>query len=119
MASKTKVRQITIVDDSGRFKTMLKRFSSSKKDYDFEGLTALRRLLSNEKARVLNVIKNKKPKSIYDLAKILQRDFKSVRDDLTLLSRFGFIDFVSEREGNRSRLRPVLAVDSINIEIKI
>ncbi len=118
MAQKTKTRQITIVDESGTFK-FFKKFSGSKKDYDFEGLSSLRRILSNEKARILHLIKTKKPNSIYDLAKMLERDFKSVRDDLTLLSRFGFIDFISEKKGKRQRLRPILAVDSINIEIRI
>lgn len=119
MAQRTKTRNITIVDKSGTFNTILKRFSGSKESYDFEGLSALRKLLSNEKARMLHVIKTKEPNSIYHLAKILERDFKSVRDDLQLLSRFGFIDFISEKKGNRQRLKPVLAIDSINIQITI
>jgi len=119
MATKTKTRQITIVAEKGTFTTLFKKFPGSKKDYDFEGLRALRRLISNEKARILHIIKTKNPKSIYDLAKMLERDFKSVRDDLQLLSRFGFIDFISEKEGNRKRLHPIIVVDSINIEIKV
>ena len=60
-----------------------------KEDFDFEALSALRRLLSNEKARLLHVIKKNRPKSIYELAKILKRDFKSVNEDIKLLQRFG------------------------------
>ena len=119
MASKTKTRQITLVGDKGTFTTLFKKFSGEKKDYDFEGLGALRKLISNEKARILHVIKNKNPKSIYDLAKILQRDFKSVNDDVKLLERFGFLDFISEKTGKRQRLRPIIVIDSMNIEIKI
>jgi len=119
MAQKTKTRQITIVDRGGTFETILRRFSSTDKEYDFEGLTALRKLLSNEKAKILNTIKTKQPNSIYDLAKMLKRDFKAVRSDLQLLSRFGFIDFISEKKGKRERLKPVLAVNSINIEIQL
>ncbi|NCO11653.1 hypothetical protein CO038_03915 [Candidatus Pacearchaeota archaeon CG_4_9_14_0_2_um_filter_39_13] len=119
MAQKTKTRQITIVDKGGTFNTLLRRFSGSKEDYDFEGISALRRLLSNEKARILHTIKTNQPNSVYDLAKILKRDFKAVRGDLELLSRFGFVDLISEKKGKRERLKPVLAVDSINIEIQV
>ena len=118
MAKKTKTREITIIDEKGTFNTLLKKFTGEKK-YDFEGLTLLRRLLSNEKARLLNVLKTKKPGSIYGLAKILKRDFKSVSDDIKLLEKFGFIDMIAEKTGKRERLRPVIVVDKINISIKI
>jgi len=117
MAKKTKTRQIILVNESGSFKTLFKKFTAEKKNYDFEGLSALRNLLSNEKARILNVIKLKKPTSMYHLSKLLERDFKSVSDDVKLLERFGFIDLIAEKTGKRGRLKPVIVVDSINIEI--
>ena len=116
--AKTKTREITITDSSGTF-AIFKKSLTSKKDYDFEGLLALRQLLSNEKARILHVIKNKHPKSIYELAKILGRGFKSVNDDLKLLERFGFIEFIQEKTKNRIRHKPEIAVDSVTIHIKI
>jgi predicted transcriptional regulator len=88
-------------------------------DYDFEGIGALRKLLSNEKARIMHTIKVKSPSSIYALAKILKRDFKSVNEDLKLLERFGFIDLIAEKSGKRERLKPILVVDSIHINIKV
>tara|TARA_Y100000310_G_scaffold291109_1_gene318818 strand:- start:224 stop:583 length:360 start_codon:yes stop_codon:yes gene_type:complete len=117
MAKKTKIRQITLVNEKGTFKTLFKKFAGEKKDYDFEGLGALRNLLSNEKARILHTIKLMAPTSIYNLAKILDRDFKSVSVDVKLLERFGFIDLISEKTGKIERLKPVVVVDSINIEI--
>ncbi len=119
MAQKTKTREISIVAESGSFDVLFKRFNKGKDKYDFEGLALLRKLLSNEKAKMLHVLKNKKPKSLYDLAKILGRDFKAVSDDLKVLERFGFIELIEEKTGGRRRLRPVLAVDSMNINIKI
>ncbi len=119
MAQKYKTREITIIDKGGTFDVFFKRFTSEKEEYDFEGLTALRRLLSNEKARVLHTIKAKSPKSLYHLAKLLGRDFKSVMDDVKLLERFGFIDMIAEKTGKRERLRPVLAVDSIYLSISV
>ncbi len=115
----TKVREINIVDESGAFRTFFKKITGEHTDYDFEGLAALRKLLSNEKAKILHTVKAKHPNSIYHLAKILKRDFKSVNEDIKLLERFGFIDLIAERTGKRERLKPVLVIDSLRIDIKI
>lgn len=116
--TKTKTRDITIFESQGTF-SLFKKADTSKKKYDFEGLAALRNLLSNEKARVLHVIKTKKPSSIYALAKTLGRSFKSVYDDVKLLERFGFIDFIEEKTKKRIRHRPEIVVDAITINIKV
>lgn len=119
MAKKTKVREINIVDEAGVFATFFKRFTHGEGEFDFDSLSALRKLLSNEKAKILYTIKSKKPTSIYSLAKILSRDFKSVNDDVKLLERFGFIEMLSEKTGKRERLKPILSADTITINIKI
>lgn len=112
---KLKTREIVIKESKGFFKKQ----GTSKEDYDFEGINALRRLLTNEKARILNVIKTKQPGSIYELAKILNRNFKSVNEDIKLLKRFGFIDLYKTKEKNRIKYRPELSVDGINIQIRV
>ncbi|HLC86889.1 MAG TPA: hypothetical protein VJH65_01270 [Candidatus Nanoarchaeia archaeon] len=114
----TKTREITIIESKGTF-SIFKKPGISKNDYDFSGILALRQLLNNEKARILHVIKTKKPNSIYELAKILGRGFKSVNDDIKLLKRFGFIELIEEKTKNRNRLRPVITVDTITINVKI
>lgn len=119
MARGTKTRDINIVDEEGTFTTFFKKITGEQSGYDLEGIRALRQLLSDEKAKILYVIKTKKPSSIYNLAKIINRDFKSVNEDVKLLEKFGFIDLLSEYTGNRERLKPVLVVDSIHINIKI
>ena len=121
MAVKSKTREITIVEKKGGFDAILKRFTKEageNTEYDFEGISALRKLLSNEKARLLNTIKTKNPASIYHLAKILKRDFKSVAQDIKLLERFGFIDLIAEKTGKRERLKPILVIDSLHINLK-
>ena len=118
MVEKSKTREVTITDDSGTFNTLFKRFRSEE-SYDFGGLGELRKLLSNEKARILHTLKNKKPGSIYELAKTIKRDFKSVREDVKLLEKFGFVEMIAEKTGKRERLKPVLSVDSMHLHIKI
>lgn len=119
MPSKTKVREITFVQESGAFNAFFKKLAGEKGEYDFEGIGTLRRLLSNEKARLLHVIKTKKPNSIYSLAKLLGRNFKSVSEDIKLLERFGFIEMVAEKTGKRKRLRPVIVSEKIQINVKL
>ena len=115
---KTKVREITISESKGAF-SIFKKTGVSKKDYDFDSLLVLRQLLSNEKARILHTIKHYRPKSIYELAKILNRGFKSVNDDIKLLERFGFVELVEEKTKNRIRHRPEIVVNTMTIHIKI
>ncbi|MFH1187203.1 MAG: hypothetical protein V1697_03490 [Candidatus Levyibacteriota bacterium] len=117
MAS-TKNIEITIKESKGAF-SIFKQSGSSKKDYDFSGTLALRQLLSNEKARILHVIKTKKPGSIYDLAKTLKRGFKSVNDDVKFLQRFGFIELVEEKTKNRIRHKPIIVIEEITFHFKI
>lgn len=115
---KSKIREITITESKGAFSVFRKK-NPSKKDYDFSGILALRQLLSNEKARILDVIKTQNPISIYDLAKKLHRGFKSVNDDIKLLERFGFIELIEEKTKNRKRHKPQILADTITIHIKI
>ena len=115
---KEKTIEISIRDSKGGF-SILKKKSSAKKDYDFSGILALRQLLSNEKARMLDVIKRENPKSIYELSKKLGRGFKSVNDDIKLLKRLGFIELVEEKTKNRKRFRPKVILDKITIHLKI
>ena len=116
--TKSKTREITISESKGAF-SIFKKPNTSKQDYDFEGLLALRQLLSNEKARILHAIKNNNPPSIYALAKILGRGFKPVNDDLKLLERFGFIELIEEKTKNRIRHRPKIVVDTITIHLNV
>jgi predicted transcriptional regulator len=115
---KSKIREITIRESKGAF-SIFKSPGVSKESYNFSGILALRQLLSNEKARILDTIKNEKPISIYDLAKKLNRGFKSVNDDIKLLERFGFIELIEEKTKDRIRHRPVIVVDKITINLEI
>ena len=118
MPTKTKTREITITEDHGAFSIFRKR-KITKKDYDFSGISALRQLLSNEKARILHTIKTEQPGSIHELAKKLERGFKSVNDDIKLLERFGFIELIEEKTKNRIRHKPEIIVDNVLVNIKL
>jgi len=90
-----------------------------EEEYNTADLSILRHLLSNEKARLLSVVKNKKPNSIYKLSKYLERDFKSVREDVMMLKKFGFLELVEEKSNNRITHKPLITASVINIVVRI
>lgn len=110
--------EITITTSKNAFLGFGK-LANSKEKYDFSGIKSLRKLLSNEKARILHFIKSQKPESIYELSKRLGRPFKAVMDDLKVLEKFGFIDIVENKFNGRIRHKPELVVETVNILIKI
>ena len=112
----TKTRYLDVNLKEGSF---VSRLVGGPKKFDFSDVALLRQLLSNEKARILNTLKHEKPSSIYSLAKILNRDFKSVREDLKLLERFGFIEFHRMKIGKRESLSPVLIINKMEILLNI
>lgn len=99
---------------SGLFSKKSKKAYFSKEDVEL-----LRKLLSNEKSKILYFLRKEEPSSIYNLAKTLKRDFKSVYQDLKILERFGFLEFVSEKKGKRVSLKPELLADEIQLIIDI
>jgi len=119
MAKKPTTRNITLGIEAGTFKGIFRRLRGEKRGYDFSGISAIRQLLSDERARLLHTIKTKNPESMYKLAKLLNRDFKSVRQDVRLLEKFGFLELESARKGKREMLKPIIAVDSVVITLNL
>jgi predicted transcriptional regulator len=117
MAKKERTRIVNLYITPTAFTSIFKRLRGDKSDYDFSSLAGLRQLLSNEKAKILNIIKEQQPESIYKLTKILRRDFKAVSHDIKLLEKFGFIELKPETKGKRKKLRPVIAIDNLQINI--
>ena len=120
MASKKieKIKKITLDAQRGTFSTLFNRFRGSEKSENSD-ISMLRSILTNEKARILHILKTKQPNSIYELAKILSRDFKSVRQDIILLEKMGFVELIPLHKGKREKLKPLLVVDSVEIKINI
>ena len=116
MAKNVKTRTITLVEKGGTFSTIFHKIKGGKK---ISEVANLRQILSNEKAKLLHIAKTKKPESIYELAKLLSRDFKAVRQDIKILSQFGFIELISSTKHGRERLRPLVDADQIIITINI
>jgi len=118
MANKKRIKTL-YMDINIKKGNFISKIAGLKSSQDFSDIKLLRNLLTNEKSRILYILKTKNPKSIYELSKILKRDFKSTREDLKVLERFGLIEFISEKNGKRKSLVPILKIDGLNIQISI
>ena len=56
-----------------------------KRGVGFSDVDSFRRFFSKKRLELLSVIKHQKPKSVYELTKITNRDYKNVHDDVELL----------------------------------
>ena len=119
MASKKiRTKYISLEQRQGTFSTIFSRIMGEGKK-EISDIALLRSLLSNERARLLHTLKQKQPNSIYELAKILDRDFKSVRQDIAMLEELGFIEMIPIHKGNREKLKPLLVADILEIKVTL
>ncbi len=74
-----------------------------------------RAIFTESRLRIIQAIKAKAPKSIYELAKVLKRDFKNVYDDVVFLAEVGILGIQEAKSGRRQK-KPALLCESILFE---
>ena len=84
----------------------------------FESIEGLRNVLTKRRLELLSVVKHKRPQSVYELSKLVNRDLKSVNTDLKVLKENDFIELKKANEG-RKRIVPVVEFDKIDIMVKV
>jgi predicted transcriptional regulator len=84
----------------------------------FDSVDNLRAVLTNKRLLILKAIREHKPKSVYELAKILGRDLKNVKQDLKLLSEIGLVT-LERREKDKRRRIPHVDYSKILLEIPV
>ena len=84
----------------------------------FNNVETLRSILTTERVRVLHCIKEKKPKSIYELAKMLDRNWRLVAKDVELLSNLGIVK-LEKKEKPKEIIRPIVNFNKMNIDVAI
>ena len=65
--------------------------TNPKQGVGFSNVEKFRRFFSKKRIELLHAIKHKKPKSIYQLAKLVNRGYKNVYDDVELLEELDLI----------------------------
>ena len=81
----------------------------------FEDLNTLRKLLTDERIKLLKIIREKNPKNILMLSKLAKRKYPNVFSDIKLLENLGLIQL--KRENNH--LEPISKYDSLEIKIPV
>lgn len=111
-------------------KTSLKDFSEAWKKLEngkkikkeeglyFDSIDTMRNVLTNNRLLILKTIRKNKPGSVYELAKTLNRDLKSVNQDLKLLSEIGLVA-LEKIETERKRVIPHVDYGKILLEIPV
>jgi predicted transcriptional regulator len=81
-------------------------------------IEAARNLLTPSRLALLRTIRSKRPGSIYELAKLVDRDLKNVQADLQILQRYGLVRMSRGRSSGRRRAKVPQALFS-EIALKI
>jgi predicted transcriptional regulator len=84
----------------------------------FESIDNMRAILTDKRLTILKAIREYRPKSVYELAKILGRDLKNVNQDLKLLSEIGLVT-LERRETDKKRIMPHVDYSKILLEIPV
>ena len=84
-----------------------------------ESLDELRKVLTKERIRLLHAIKTKKPKSVYDLSLMLERDRKATITDIEILKRLGLVKIAKRRTMKRIRTVPTVPYTKIDVAISV
>ncbi|MFH1255672.1 MAG: MarR family transcriptional regulator [Candidatus Diapherotrites archaeon] len=120
-----KVREITIMVDSleesgKRFVEAYEKIKRGEKIekqeiLSFENIETLRKIITNERLRLLRLIRTEKPKTIYALAKIAKRPYSNVFNDVKKLEELGLI----ELEASDRNLAPKAKYSRLKIAIPV
>jgi predicted transcriptional regulator len=95
------------------------RIRKRKPGIYFESLEVMRKAITHERVKILTVIKEKHPKSIYELAKLLNRNLKNVADDVHYLAELGLIELEKGKSNGREKIIPLVNYDKILLEIPV
>jgi len=85
----------------------------------FENLDSFRKVLTEKRMALLHTVKQHKPDTIHELARLLGRDVKNVSDDLKYLAKLGLVSLDKGVEGSGRRVAPRVKYEKIRLEISI
>jgi predicted transcriptional regulator len=84
----------------------------------FESIDDMRKVLTEERLKILKTIKKEHPQSIYELAKMIHRDIKNTFDDVQFLAQAGLVELRKTKNG-REKTTPHVNYNRILLEIQI
>lgn len=85
----------------------------------FNDLNAMYKFMSPARAELLSVIKNDKPKSIYELSQKIHKDQGYVSKEIKFLNSLGIVDLIPDNSESRKKLIPIVKFDRIVFDVGI
>ena len=108
-------------DRVGKKLAVIDRGQIPKKEEEslsFESLEAFRKILTPKRMELLRTIRHERPSSIYELAKMVRRDIKNVREDISMLKDLGLVELKTDRR-IRTVVIPRVNYDELKVAIAI
>lgn len=106
----------TLKEAGGVFENLSKGIAvKQKRAVYFTNLKEMRRALTEKRLEILKTIRDRKPSSVYELAKMLDRDLKNVLQDLSYLRELGIVAIT---EAGVKKV-PHFDYDRISIEVAV
>ena len=81
----------------------------------FSNLKEMRKVLTEKRLELLKVIKDRKPVSVYELSKMVQRNIKNVLEDLAYLQELGLVEITETKD----KKTPHVDYEKIAFEVAI
>jgi predicted transcriptional regulator len=85
----------------------------------FDSVANFQSFLTAQKIAILATISSKSPTSIYQLAKLVERDFANVQRDCVALQNMGFIKLVTSKQSKKKTRKPVLVFEYDRILVQM
>ena len=90
-----------------------------REEVGFTSIEAARNFLTRERLALLRAIRTRHPSSLYQLAKVMNRDFKNIQEDIRVLERHGLVRIAKESRGKRTVKVPHVPFEEIALRIAI
>ncbi len=81
----------------------------------FTSMEAFRKVLTVQRMNLLRLIREKKPASLHQLARLARRNIKNVSDDVKYLAQVGLV----ELKGSENKISALVNYEKILLEIAV
>lgn len=111
------IRIRNLEDVKNRWKKAIRgeiKYIQKKNEIVFLSFESASKVFSKNRMEILQTITREKPSSIYELAKILNKDFKSVYTDVRYLSEMELIEL--QETDARNGLKPIALYSGIEFD---
>ena len=113
---KIKIRSVKSIKEEWK-KAISGKVKSLQKDNEIVliALETVEKIFTKNRLGILKIIIDHSPQSIYELAKVAERDFRNVHADVTFLAEVGLLS-LKESKNSRKGLIPVARLSGIELD---